>query len=178
MAGRSNTQNKAKAGQRSGCPVSVSLEVVGDRWSLLIVRDLIVRGYRTFREFQRAGEGIATNILSDRLRKLEAAGIVLTEPSEGDGRSVYYRLTEKGIALAPVLLDLLIWGARHEETLAPCGLSLQLEQNREAVLAEAHRRWAERDSTPLIPPFKALDEPAKRKKRLKAKTSLKGKQKR
>jgi DNA-binding HxlR family transcriptional regulator len=167
---------KSKAQRRSGCPVSVSLEVVGDRWSLLIVRDLMVRGYRTFREFQRAGEGIATNILSDRLRKLEAAGIVLTEPSAEDGRSVYYRLTEKGIALAPVLLDLLIWGARYEDTLAPCGLSLRMEQNRDALLAETHRRWAERDSTPLIPPFKA--EPAQRKKALKGKNSPKGKSKR
>jgi DNA-binding HxlR family transcriptional regulator len=157
--------------------VSVSLEVLGDRWTLLIVRDLMVRGYRTFREFQRAGEGIATNILSDRLHKLEAASIVLTEPSEEDGRSVYYRLTEKGIALAPLLLDLLIWGARYEETLAPCGLSVQMEQNREALLAETHRRWAERDATPLIPPFKALPEPV-RKKGVRAKASLKGKQKR
>jgi DNA-binding HxlR family transcriptional regulator len=156
--------------------VSVSLEVLGDRWTLLIVRDLMVRGYRTFREFQRAGEGIATNILSDRLRKLEAAGIVLTEPSEGDGRSIYYRLTEKGIALAPLLLDLLIWGARYEETAAPCGLSLQMEQNREVLLAETHRRWAERDPTPMIPPFRPLAEPAKKKKASTGKTSRKGKQ--
>jgi DNA-binding HxlR family transcriptional regulator len=145
---------------------------------LLIVRDLMVRGYRTFREFQRAGEGIATNILSDRLRRLEAVGIVLTEPSEEDGRSLHYRLTGKGIALAPLLLDLLIWGARYEETLAPDGLSLQMEQNREELLVETHRRWAQRDSTPLIPPFKALAEPVKKKKTLKVKTSLKGKQKR
>jgi DNA-binding HxlR family transcriptional regulator len=157
--------------------VSVSLEVLGDRWTLLIVRDLMVRGYRTFREFQRAGEGIATNILSDRLRKLEAAGIVLTEPSERDGRSVYYRLTEKGIALAPLLLDLLIWGARHEETAAPCGLSLQLEKNREELLLETHRRWAQHDATPLIPPFRPLAEPAKKKRTLTGRTSPKAKQK-
>ena len=139
--------------RRSGCPVSVSLEVFGDRWSLLLVRDMMVRGYRTFREFQNSGEGIATNILSDRLRKLELAGIISTEPAEKDGRSVYYRLTEKGIALAPVLLDLLVWGAQHEDTAAPCAFITQMAQNREAVLAETYRRWAARDSTPLIPPF-------------------------
>ena len=133
--------------------MSVSLEVLGDRWSLLIVRDMMVRAYRTFREFQHAGEGIATNILADRLRRLEAAEILTTEPAEADGRSAHYRLTAKGIALAPVLLDLLIWGAQHEETGAPCAVIAQMAQNRESVLAEAYRRWAERDPTPLLPPF-------------------------
>src|SRR6266480_8077898 len=70
--------------RRSGCPVSISLELFGDRWSLLIIRDLMVRGLRTFREFQESGEGIATNILADRLRKLEAAGIITAEAEETD----------------------------------------------------------------------------------------------
>jgi len=123
----------------------------GDRWSLLIVRDLMVRGFRTFKEFQESGEGIATNILADRLQKLELAGIVTAELEETDRRRVNYRLTRKGIDLAPVLLDLLIWGARHENTEAPRGLIVTMEKNREEVLAEARRRWRERDSTPLIP---------------------------
>ncbi len=72
---------------RSGCPVSVSLDVFGDRWSLLVIRDLMVRGYRTFREFQQAGEGIATNILADRLRKLQDAKIINAESAMDDGRS-------------------------------------------------------------------------------------------
>ena len=75
---------KPSSNRRSGCPVSVALEVFGDSWSLLIVRDLMVRGYRTFKEFHQAGEGIATNILADRLQKLEAAGIIASEPV-GDG---------------------------------------------------------------------------------------------
>jgi DNA-binding HxlR family transcriptional regulator len=161
---------KSIPAHRSGCPVSVSLEVLGDRWSLLVIRDMMVRGYRTFREFQHAGEGIATNILADRLRKLEAAGILLTEPAT-DGRSNYYRLTAKGIALAPVLLDLLIWGAQNEATAAPCAAIAHMEQNREAVLAEAFRRWQQRDPTPLIPPFKS---PVKSPK---TKSSRKGKSK-
>jgi DNA-binding HxlR family transcriptional regulator len=144
---------KPKAKRRSGCPVSISLEMFGDRWSLLIVRDLMVRGLRTFKEFQGSGEGIATNILADRLQKLEAGGIITARAEETDGRKVNYRLTEKGIDLAPVLLDLLIWGARHEQTGAPCSLIWKMEKNREAVLAEARRRWQEGDSTPLLPPF-------------------------
>ena len=142
---------------RSGCPVSISLEILGDRWSLLIVRDVMVRGYRTFRQFQNAGEGIATNILSDRLRKLEVAGILFTEPAEEDGRSMHYRLTPKGIALAPVLLELLIWAGNHESTGAPSVFIEQMEQNRAAILAETYRRWEQRDPTPLLPPFNAYE---------------------
>jgi DNA-binding HxlR family transcriptional regulator len=171
---------KSNPEYRSGCPVSISLEVLGDRWSLLLVRDMMVRGYRTFREFQRAGEGIATNILADRLRKLEGAGILSTEAAE-DGRSSYYRLTAKGIALAPVLLDLLIWAARHEDTAAPCSVIAEMEQNREAVLAETYRRWAERDTTPLLPPFESpstlAGSTSKARKSLQAKSSSKGKPK-
>ncbi len=127
--------------------------MLGDRWSLLIIRDLMVRGYRTFKEFQQSGEGIATNILADRLQKLINVDIISTEQVPDDRRSIHYRLTEKGIDLAPVLLDLLIWGARHEETSAPCAVINQLEANRESVLAETRRRWKDRDLTPLIPKF-------------------------
>jgi DNA-binding HxlR family transcriptional regulator len=131
----------------------MSLEIFGDRWSLLIIRDLMVRGFRTFKEFQDSGEGIASNILADRLRKLDAAGIVESEADEEDARRVNYRLTEKGIDLAPVVLELLIWGARHEDTGAPRGVIAKMEKNRDAVLAEVRRRWRERDTTPLLPRF-------------------------
>ena len=110
----SEVSGKLDSKRRSGCPVSISLEVLGDRWSLLVIRDLMVRGLRTFREFQQSGEGIATNILADRLRKLAASGIITAEKEKTDRRRLNYRLTEKGIDLAPVLLELLIWGARHE----------------------------------------------------------------
>lgn len=139
--------------RRSGCPVSVSLEIFGDRWSLLIVRDLMVRGYRTFGQFRESGEGIATNILADRLRRLERAGIVAAEVEETDARRVNYRLTGKGIDLAPVLLELLIWAARHEETNTPCALVERMEKDREFFLAEVRRRWKERDPEPLLPRF-------------------------
>lgn len=114
----------------------------------------MVRGLRTFREFQESGEGIATNILTDRLRKLEATGIISAEEEERDARKVNYRLTEKGIDLAPVLLELLIWGARHEDTGAPCAVIDKMASNRGEVIEEARRRWRERDSTPLLPEFR------------------------
>ena len=144
---------KLKLRRRSGCPVSVSLERFGDRWSLLIIRDLMVRGFRSFQQFQNSGEGIATNILADRLRNLEAAGIITAEVDETDRRRSSYRLTEKGIDLAPVMLELLIWGARHEQTGASCAQIAKLAENRESILAEVRRRWRERDPTPSIPSF-------------------------
>jgi DNA-binding HxlR family transcriptional regulator len=137
--------------RRSGCPVSISLDIFGDRWSLLIIRDLMVRGFRTFKEFEAAGEGIASNILADRLQRLKSAGIITEETDEADRRRVCYRLTRKGIDLAPVLLDLLVWGSRHEEADAPCAIVEKMAANREQILAEVRRRWEQRDPTPLLP---------------------------
>jgi DNA-binding HxlR family transcriptional regulator len=133
--------------------VSISLDIFGDRWSLLVIRDLMVRGYRTFKEFQQSAEGIASNVLANRLHRLEAAGIIRTEPAKLDRRRVHYRLTEKGIDLAPVLLEMLIWGARHETTAAPDRVVKRMEQNRGRVLAEVRRRWRQRDPEPFLPPF-------------------------
>lgn len=147
MSGRSTSQ------PRSGCPVSVSLEMLGDRWSLLIVRDLMVRGLRTFRQFQESGEGIATNILASRLRRLQEVGIIVAEEDESDRRRVAYRLTAKGIELAPILFELLLWGARNERTAAPAPAIEKMAAEREAFLEEVRRRWRERDPTPLIPKF-------------------------
>jgi len=147
-----------KSKRRSGCPVSVSLEILGDKWTLLIIRDLMVRGLRTFKDFQSSSERIASNILADRLKKLEAAKIVETKIDEADGRKVNYRLTERGIDLAPVLMDLLIWGARHEKTNAPVGLADKMETQREPFLTEVRRRWEADDRTPLLPSFNRKDQ--------------------
>jgi DNA-binding HxlR family transcriptional regulator len=143
----------AKPRHRSGCPVSISLETLGDRWSLLIIRDLMVRGYTTFKQFEESDERIATNILSDRLRRLQRNKIIWAERDALDRRRVSYRLTRKGVDLAPLLLDLLIWGAQHERTMAPAALIARMAQDREGVIAEARRRWRHRDSTPLLPSF-------------------------
>lgn len=139
---------------RSGCPVNVSLERFGDRWSLLLIRDMMVRGYKTFKEFEQSGEGIATNILANRLARLRETGIVMTEPDPEDGRRVHYRLTEKGIDLAGVVLELLIWSTRWEETAAPSNVMREMEANRAGVVEEVKRRWRERDPEPFLPPFR------------------------
>jgi DNA-binding HxlR family transcriptional regulator len=151
--------------RRSGCPVSITLEEIGDRWSLLIVRDLMVRGYHTFKQFQESGEGIASNVLANRLKRLQAAGIVGIEADTRDRRKLNYHLTEKGIDLAPVILELLAWGAKHEETGAPCDVIERMARNRDQVLAEVRRRWQQRDPMPFLPPFRpAKGIPKKSKK--------------
>jgi len=129
--------------RRSGCPLNASVEMLGDRWSLLIIRDMMLRGFRTYKEFLDSYEGIATNILADRLRKLEAHGIITTERDPSDGRKLLYLLTTKGINLAPVLTEMVLWAAAHEDT-GNQALVLQMKKDKEKFLAEIRKRWMEK----------------------------------
>src|ERR1700746_241911 len=110
------SKQRAKPKRRSGCPLNASVEILGDRWSLLIIRDMMLRGSRTFKEFLNSHEKIATNILADRLRRLIEHGIVSAKPEPCDGRKLIYLLTPKGVDLAPVLTEMVLWAGRHEET--------------------------------------------------------------
>lgn len=127
--------------RRSDCPVNVALELLGDRWSLLIVRDLMFRGYRTYGQFLGADESIATNMLADRLRKLVASGIITTVQNDADRRKINYRLTPKGMDLAPVMIELILWSARHEKAFATPAAIRRIEKNRDEFLAQVHRCW-------------------------------------
>jgi DNA-binding HxlR family transcriptional regulator len=133
---------KAVPKRRSECPLNASVEMLGDRWSLLIVRDMMLRGFRSYKEFMECYEGIATNILADRLRKLIAHGIITAEPDPSDGRKLVYLLTAKGIDLAPVLTEMVLWAAAHEET-GNQGLVQQMRGDKKKFLAEIRHRWAE-----------------------------------
>src|SRR5436853_5822231 len=133
---------KHKAKRRSECPLNASVEMLGDRWSLLIIRDMMLRGSRTYKDFLDCYEGIATNILADRLRKLVANGIVATAPDPADGRKQIYLLTAKGIDLAPVLTEMVLWAAAHEDT-GNQALIRQIQQDKEKFLNAAWQRWAE-----------------------------------
>ena len=105
---------------RSDCPISFALDMFGDKWTLLIVRDLVRVKRMTFKDFLGSGEGIATNILSDRLQRLETLGIISKEMSEADKRSAQYELTQKGRSLKPVLRALARWSTGHNpETRIP-----------------------------------------------------------
>jgi len=116
------------------------LPTAGDRWSLLIVRDLIFKGRTTYKDFLAGGEGIATNVLADRLRRLGAEGVIKKGRDAADARRLVYRLTAKGLALAPVLVEMIVWGAGHYQTAAPPATIREMTQHRERFLAELSRR--------------------------------------
>ena len=126
---------------RSGCPISIALELLGDAWSLLIVRDLMFKDRRTYKDFQMGGEGIASNVLADRLRKLEDANIIEKRRDPEDARRFQYRLSAKGIDLAPVLVELVIWSARHEKTDAPAAVVRTMRADRAAFLRKVRQQW-------------------------------------
>ena len=134
---------KGKGKRRSACPLNASVEMLGDRWSLLIIRDMMLRGSRSYKEFLECYEGIATNILADRLRKLVAYGIVTTEPDPADGRKRIYLLTTKGIDLAPVLTEMVLWAAAHEDT-GNQALVGQMRADKQKFLAAVRQGWANR----------------------------------
>jgi DNA-binding HxlR family transcriptional regulator len=126
---------------RSGCPISIALETLGDTWSLLVVRDLMFKGQETFKDFLQAEEGIASNILADRLQRLEAAGIVNKQADARDRRRFVYRLTQKGIGLAPVMVELVLWSARHEKTDAPPATLKAMAADRSGFVEGLRREW-------------------------------------
>ncbi|MEZ4457124.1 MAG: helix-turn-helix domain-containing protein [Gemmatimonadales bacterium] len=126
---------------RSGCPIGIALDLVGDRWSLLVVRDLLFGGPRTYRDLAAAPEKIATNILADRLARLEGAGVIERTRDPEDRRRAIYSLTERGVDLAPVLIDLALWSAHYEKTAAPREAVRRMETDREGMLAEIRSHW-------------------------------------
>lgn len=117
--------------RRSECPIASSLDVLGDKWTLLVLRDLL-DGKTRFKDFEDSPEGIPTNILSDRLRRLELNDLARKEPIPGSKRSEYH-VTSKGRDLRPVLLALAAWGNQHlEETWVPPPGYLDLDLNSDA----------------------------------------------
>ncbi|MGB2679497.1 MAG: helix-turn-helix domain-containing protein [Candidatus Acidiferrum sp.] len=134
-----------KAGKsewRSGCPLNASVQMLGDQWSLLIIRDMMLRGSRTFTELLNSYEMIATNVLANRLRRLEANGILTREQDAKDRRKQIYRLTEKGIDLGPVLTEMVLWAAAHEQT-ENAALVRKMRKDKKKFLAEIRQLWVE-----------------------------------
>ena len=118
--------------RRSDCPVNFAVQLLGDSWSLLVIRDLMFKGKRTYAEFAGSEERISTNVLADRLRSLVEAGLVR---KEGRGRGTRYSLTEKGIDLVPVLVEMILWSARHDpKTAAPAEFVDRATSDREGLL--------------------------------------------
>ena len=121
--------------RRSECPISIALDLFGDRWTLLVVRDLAFKGKTSFSEFLASDEGIARNILSDRLASLKANGFVDERPDPNDGRRSIYSLTEKGLTLIPVLVEMIVWSAQHDpDTGAPEAFVQEALRDRAALI--------------------------------------------
>ncbi len=124
--------------RRSDCPVHFALEVFGDPWTLLIVRDLMFKDRRTYTDFLRAEEGIATNVLADRLTHLEQDRIIAKDDAPSGGG---YRLTPKGIDLLPIMLEIIGWSAKHDaRTAADREFVRRLRADRDAFTKELRAR--------------------------------------
>lgn len=123
-----------RIGRRSDCPINFALQVFGDAWSLLVIRDLMFTDRRTYTDFLGAEEGIATNVLADRLKQLQAQGLIRRP---GAGRGATYALTEKGLDLLPAMLELISWSARHDpRTAAPPKFVARIRTERKALVRE------------------------------------------
>lgn len=120
---------------RSDCPISYVLDLVGDRWSLLIVRDLM-QGKRFYKEFLNSKEKIATNILADRLRRLESNELIESRVYPKLKTQKEYRLTQKGQDLIPIILELMLWSSKHGSDIdISSELVNQIESNRQQVIS-------------------------------------------
>ncbi len=126
----------------TGCPVCFALDTFGDRWALVIIRDMVLRGYKTYGEFLNAGDGIATNILANRLQELEAEGIISKSRDPENHRKLNYTLTEKGCDLLPMLFELILWSAKYDPiTKVPEKLRHRMKNDREAYIKEIRARF-------------------------------------
>ena len=132
---------------RSRCPISTTLDILGDKWTLLIIRDLMLTGKRTYGEFLQSQEKIATNILADRLLLLEKTGLVEKKAFPGNKVKNLYQLTPKGIDLMPVLFEIILWGDKYFEIPERVHrLAEEIRKDRNGMMKEVSGRLAERST--------------------------------
>lgn len=127
--------------RKSDCPINFSLEIFGDRWTLLVVRDLVFKGKHFYGEFLSSEEGIATNILADRLMLLENKGIVSKSKDPYHKQKIRYCLTQKGIDLLPVLVEIILWAAQYDhQSAVDLSFVNAVKNDRQGVLSEITNR--------------------------------------
>lgn len=125
---------------RSHCPINFGLEIFGDKWTLLVLRDLLLKGKCSFKEFQASEEGISTNILADRLERLTRSGLIKPHRVNTDARQIAYRPTPACRKLLPVLVEMAYWGAVHDaKTASPSAFRRAYEKNRTGLLLSMER---------------------------------------
>ena len=122
--------------KRSDCPISCSLDVIGDKWSLLIIRDVMLRGKLSYSEFLNSEEGIASNILVNRLTILEEEEILVREVAPANKSKYIYSLTQKGADLMPIIIELMDWGAKYNKNCPRKELGQKIKKDKAAVVRE------------------------------------------
>jgi DNA-binding HxlR family transcriptional regulator len=133
-------------GPRSHCPISLALEAIGDRWSLLILRDLIARGKTRYQEFLGSEEGISTNILADRLVRLEQRGLITKSDDPADKRQFRYSPTGKALDLLPIVYEMGRWSAKHDPRVDVTNpFFLRMKAGKEGFVRELAARFKDRD---------------------------------
>lgn len=121
----------------SGCPIDFALDLFGDRWTLLVIRDLLFVGKRHFKELMKSPERIASNTLTAQLKKLEEHGLIARRADPDNRKQVIYTLTDKGRDLAPVLVEMVRWSGRHDpDTLVPRSVVTCFTRDNERLLAD------------------------------------------
>jgi DNA-binding HxlR family transcriptional regulator len=134
---------------RTHCPINYALESFGDKWTLLIIRDLLFKAKRSFGEFASSAEGISTNILADRLKRLESLGIISKEMSEQNRSKSVYSLTAKGRDLLPLMLEITRWSGKHDlESNAPKPFLEELNKDTAEVAERIRARWPDAKNPP------------------------------
>jgi DNA-binding HxlR family transcriptional regulator len=136
---------KKKIEFRSQCPVSTALDIFGDKWTLLVIRDLLFNGKRTYGEFLESEEKIATNILADRLSMLEMAGIISKKKHPDSNAKILYNLTAKGIDLIPILIEIIVWSEKYHDV-HPFAkkFARQLHKDKEGVVRQLFENFTKK----------------------------------
>ena len=120
--------------KRSHCPISFALDIFGDKWSLLILRDLIFKNKEHYEDFLQSDEGISTNILADRLKTLKREGLIRSSPDKENGRKIVYSPTPKALDLIPMILEIVGWSAKYDpKTAAPREFLEMLKKDRKGL---------------------------------------------
>lgn len=131
---------------RSDCPISCSLDVFGDKWSLLIIRDIMLRGKLSYSEFLASEEKIATNILVNRLSVLEAEHILTKRVSPTNRSKFIYSLTQKGIDLLPIVIEIMDWGAKYNASCPRKELGKKIKKDKPGVIRELFEKLGKEGS--------------------------------
>ena len=125
---------------KSNCPVTYALEIFGDRWTLLVLRDILLESRHTYRDILDAHPGMATNVLADRLRRLLRRDLISKERDEHDARQFIYKPTELSVSVIPMLVEMIVWGSKHGDASADPDLLRRFDDDRVRVIEEIQDR--------------------------------------